>query len=73
MSVPSGRRFFDNQASPPALELVPRDEELRPYWERLTEAQRDVLSHPERYVGIAPAKTLAVCDEWAKRLGLDGA
>ena len=58
------------QTGEPLVELVPQDEELRPYWERLTEEQRAVLSDPERYVGIAAEKTERLCREWQERLGL---
>ena len=57
------------QSDEPLLELIASDEELAPYWERLTEEQRSVLGEPERYVGIAAERAEAICAEWRERLG----
>jgi len=45
-------------------------QELRPYLERLSERQLDMLRDPAQYVGVASRKTEAVCRLWEKRLGL---
>jgi len=42
--------------------------EGRAVLERLDPAHREVLLHPESYVGDAPARTRAVCEFWGKRL-----
>jgi adenylosuccinate lyase len=49
-------------------ELLVTQEELFPYWERLTPKQRGVLEHPEQYRGWAERKTEYLCDLWEKRL-----
>ena len=59
----SGQYFCD---------LLEADEELRPYLEQFTEAQRELLRDPSKYTGIAAAKAQQVCTEWEQRLGLAG-
>jgi adenylosuccinate lyase len=58
------------QTGKPLVEFVHALIEMEPYWERLTEEQRAVLSDPERYVGIAAEKTERLCREWGERLEL---
>jgi adenylosuccinate lyase len=52
------------EANEPLLNLVMRDEGLRPYLAKLTEDQKRVLQEPERYVGLAPERTDLVCEYW---------
>ena len=52
----------------PLPQLVQEREDLAPYLTRLAPEQRAVLAEPERYVGAAARKALAVCDRWAARL-----
>ncbi|MBC7286672.1 MAG: adenylosuccinate lyase [Armatimonadetes bacterium] len=54
----------------PLGELLAEAEDLRPYWEKFTDAQRDIIIHPDRYTGIASAKAQRVCEYWRERLGL---
>ncbi len=42
--------------------------DLKPYLDRLTDAQRLVLRDPEQYTGIASRKTEHVCEFWRARL-----
>lgn len=42
-------------------EMIWEDENIKPYLEKMNERQRDVLKHPEKYIGIAKEKTLAIC------------
>lgn len=49
-------------------ELLVEKAELFPYWAKLTAQQREVLEHPEKYIGWAAAKTEKLCDYWEKRL-----
>lgn len=49
-------------------ELLVEKAELFPYWTKLTAQQREVLEHPEKYIGWAAAKTEKLCDYWEKRL-----
>jgi adenylosuccinate lyase len=44
------------------------EKELQPYFDKLTAQQKDVLVHPEKYVGIARQKAESVCAFWEKRL-----
>ncbi len=59
----SGRAF---------CELLEEDEEIRPHLERFTEAQRELLRSPAKYIGVAAAKAEQVCGEWERRLALAG-
>ena len=52
------------------LELARRDEELAPYAARFTAEQKSILEEPERYVGLAVAKTEKLCRYWAGRFGV---
>jgi adenylosuccinate lyase len=51
-------------------ELIMQDEELRPYLERITAAQREQLFAPEKYTGIAAAKVERITRYWEEALGL---
>lgn len=37
------------------------DKQIKPFIEKMTERQKDILKHPEKYTGIAKEKTEAVC------------
>lgn len=47
-------------------ELIVRDDEIAPYLSKFTEKQRNIISNPEKYVGIAAKKTRDICDKWEK-------
>ncbi len=49
-------------------DLLFEDESVRPYLNKLTKSQKDILSAPEKYTGIASKKTETVCKLWEKRL-----
>lgn len=55
----------------PLGELLFDAEDLKPYLDRFTDRQRQVLLRPELYAGIAARKTEQVCGFWQRRLGLD--
>jgi adenylosuccinate lyase len=38
-----------------------KDSQIRPYIEKMTEKQKNILKHPEKYTGIAEEKTRSVC------------
>jgi adenylosuccinate lyase len=42
--------------------------ELKPYIDRFTEKQKDLLRHVDRYTGIASEKTERICAIWRERL-----
>lgn len=54
----------------PLGELLFAADDLKPYLDRLTEEQREVLLCPEKYTGRAAQRTEAICAYWAERLGL---
>ncbi len=58
------------QTGKPFVELLEAAEELRPYLEQFTQAQRALLADPTLYTGIAAAKTEQLCQLWEKRLAL---
>ncbi|MEA2066332.1 MAG: hypothetical protein U9O65_04460 [Thermotogota bacterium] len=43
------------------IEIIWKDKNIKPYLEKMTEKQKDILKHPERYTGIAKQKTKSVC------------
>ena len=53
------------------IEAAKRDTELKPYFERMTERQLEILSDPSKYTGIAAKKAIKVADEWATRFGIE--
>jgi adenylosuccinate lyase len=57
-------------AGKPLSDLLFAADDLKPYLEKLTEAQRAVLLHPERYTGIASRRTESICALWRERLSL---
>lgn len=54
----------------PLEEIVSSDVEMQPYLEKMTPYQRQVLSDPSVYTGIAARKAKQVATNWAKKLGI---
>jgi len=52
------------ESGKPLRKIVLEKEELKPYWERLNEKQKELLVNPEKYVGIASSKTERVVEYW---------
>ncbi|MFH1752086.1 MAG: lyase family protein [archaeon] len=52
----------------PLIKLVFADQELKPFIEKFSLEQKELISSPEKCVGIASKKTLSVCDYWEKQL-----
>jgi hypothetical protein len=52
----------------PLQELAFSDKTLRPYLEKFSKTQLDVVFKPLKYLGIAPEKTEQVTALWEKRL-----
>jgi adenylosuccinate lyase len=48
-------------------ELMEAEQELRPYLTKFSAEERDLINHPEKYVGNAPSGTRETCDYWSKR------
>lgn len=42
-------------------EILWEDEDIKPYLQKMTDKQKEILKHPEKYVGIAKEKTQSVC------------
>ncbi len=51
-------------------ETAKKEEELIPYIERFTSFQREILSHPEKYIGKAKEKVEEIVTYWMKRLNI---
>ncbi|MDB5238261.1 MAG: adenylosuccinate lyase, partial [Candidatus Kaiserbacteria bacterium] len=54
----------------PLEEVVAADEEMTGFMEKMTPRQRQILSTPSLYVGIAGPKAVAVAQRWKQELGL---
>jgi len=46
------------------MELVNEDEEIKPFLERLSPPQKEILDNPKKYTGQAEQKTVEVCGYW---------
>lgn len=51
-------------------QIAAEDSEIAPYLERMTPAQRKILSDPTTYTGVAATKAIAVALHWGKKLSL---
>jgi adenylosuccinate lyase len=56
------------ESKEPLTGLIFKDKELKVYLEKFTKEQRDVITDPKKYVGIATEKTKKVCDFWEKAI-----
>lgn len=54
----------------PLEEIVVGDTEMKNYLEKMTPCQRQILSNPSLYTGIAVKKAKAVAEHWKQKLGL---
>ncbi len=52
----------------PLYDLIQNDNALQPYLTRFTSAQKEILSNPSTYVGIASKKTEKIVTLWENRL-----
>jgi len=50
------------------VDLLYSDKSVQPYLSKLTGRQKEMLSDPEKYTGIASKKTESVCAFWKKKL-----
>jgi adenylosuccinate lyase len=53
-------------------QAIRADAALAPYLQKLRPEQRAILEDPARYLGAAGPRTLAVCDEWERKLAQVG-
>lgn len=58
------------QEKRPLEEVVITDVELQPYLERMTPYQRQILSNPSLYAGIAAKKARSIAENWKRKLSL---
>jgi len=52
----------------PLYDLIQKDSTLQPYLTRFTSDQKEILSNPSNYVGIASEKTEKIATLWENRL-----
>ena len=45
-------------------ELVEAEAQLQPYYSKFTPEERDLINHPEKYVGNSVSGTHQTCDYW---------
>ncbi len=56
------------QTGKPFRELFFKDHKLKPYIEKFTNKQIEILKNPEKYIGIASKKVDGICGFWKKEL-----
>ena len=49
-------------------ELLEAEPKLQEYYAKFTQAERELMNHPERYTGNAEAVTVATCDYWLAKV-----
>ncbi len=54
----------------PLLTLIQNNPDLKPYIERFTKSDWDILKHPEKYIGKAEEKAREVIKTWKERLNI---
>ena len=54
----------------PLIQLVKNDKSIKPYFKKFNKKQLEIISNPEKYVGIAAKKAEMVCEHWKKEFGL---
>lgn len=52
----------------PLYNVVMEDKNLKPYLEKLTDWQKEIISNPSKYTGIASEKTEKIINLWEKLL-----
>ncbi len=61
---------YSQQQNKALVDVVFDNAELQPYIVKFTEDQKQLLRHPEKYLGKAVEKTEYVCEKWKHELGL---
>ena len=49
-------------------ELIEEEAELREYFSKFTDEERNLINNPEQYTGNAEQVTIATCDYWEDRV-----
>ena len=52
----------------PLYDVAREEEGFKPYLEKLTDLQKEIISNPSRYIGIASKKAERVVEFWQKKL-----
>ena len=48
-------------------EIIKDEKQLQPFIEKFSEKQKEIISSPEKYLGIAAEKTEKACTDWSER------
>ena len=49
-------------------DLIIKDNELKPYLDKFTKEQIEIIKNPEKYLGIAEKKVNSICNEWEEKI-----
>ena len=52
------------------FEIAKAKKELKPFFEKFSGKQKEILENPEKYVGLAEKKTEQICGHWKKELSI---
>jgi adenylosuccinate lyase len=52
----------------PLRDMVLKDASLKPYLEKFTAKQMNIIENPSKYVGIAAEKAKSIADRWSERM-----
>jgi len=52
----------------PLQEIIKKESSLKPYLKKFSKKQSEIISNPEKYIGIADRKTESICKFWKKEL-----
>ena len=63
--------FQAQLAKKPLAQLVKSDKSMHIYFKKFNKKQLEIISNPEKYIGIAAKKTETVCGYWKKELNID--
>jgi len=63
----SMRSLKDNQS---LIEMIKKDKNLKPYLEKLTASQKEIIENPSKYTGIASKKVEVINKLWWRKLEL---
>jgi len=63
----SMKSLKDNQS---LIEMIKKDKNLKPYLEKLTASQKEIIENPSKYTGIASKKVEVINKLWRRKLGL---
>ena len=53
------------------IEIIYNDKEIKPFIDKMSSKEKEILNNPEKYTGIAEQKTEEICNFWEKALSLE--